>query len=73
MFTPFDSWAGLLKHINEGKTLYYNAPLDRLPVRVSVIQQFKNGKLRIKVTNHSAFCGFTIDKSHLDRLKFRAE
>lgn len=69
-FTSFASWEAVFVHINEGKTLYYHAPLDRLPVRVSVIQQFKNGKLRIKAASHSSFCGFTIDKGHLERFKF---
>lgn len=70
LFTTFASWESVLVHINEGKAIYYHAPLDRFPVRVSIIQQFKNGKLRIKVVSHSAFCGFTIDKSHLERMKY---
>jgi hypothetical protein len=70
LFDSFASWEAVLTYIDEGKTLYYHARLGLLPVRVSVIERFKNGKLRIKAASHSAFCGFTIDKGHLDRLSF---
>jgi hypothetical protein len=45
--------------------LFYQAPLDTTPRRVTVLKAYKNGKLRIQAGE----CAFTVDDGHLDRFR----
>ena len=65
-YVPFASWSDVLTHASEGRRILYHAPLDRSPCDVRVKRVFKNGKLRV---NHIINGDFTIDASHLDRMR----
>lgn len=71
VFATFGCWHGVLHAIENGVSLYYQAPLDGCPRPVFVTKRFKNGKVRVtggEVT-------FTADAFHLDRFRWldRAE
>jgi hypothetical protein len=64
----FGCWSGLLQAVKDGAILYYHAPLDVSPRRVSIVRAFKNGKLRILAGD----AVFTADPGHLDRFRWFA-
>lgn len=65
-YLTFDSWSEVRAHAAEGYRILYQAPLDHGPCDVHVIKAFKNGKLRV---SHVTAGRFTIDASHLDRMR----
>lgn len=67
MFEQFNSWEEVLVHVAKGYDIYYHPPLDRLPSKVVVVKQFKNGKLRVRRD-----WSFTIDSGHLNRIMYRS-
>ena len=68
---PFASWSEFRAHAerlmdrrHDAHRIYYQAPMDRFPRAVQVLQIFANGKVKIRAGE----LRFTIDKAHLDRL-----
>lgn len=71
-FVPFVTWSGVLGHVRAGGEVYYWAPLDYLPARVSC-HAFKNGKIKVYPPAGSGADAFTADSAHLDRFYFRRQ
>lgn len=66
------SWNEILDAARAGRPLWYQAPLDFRPVRLTVRRVFKNGKIRFNAPNVS--CDpFTADSSHADRITLTFE
>ncbi len=63
---PFASWDALLEHVKAGGDVYYGAPLDSRPVKVTIDRVYKNGKLRI-AKPAPGVDAFTADAGHLPR------
>ena len=63
---PFATWDALLEHVRAGGEVYYGAPLDSRPVKVTIDRVYKNGKLRIAKPAHDVDA-FTADSGHLPR------
>lgn len=70
-FQSFASWTELLDHITAGYSLWYHAPLDFRPRRVSAVVR-KDGKLRVYPSTTDAD-PFTADTAHLDRFRQLAD
>ena len=66
-FTTFDSWTQLTDHVRAEYALYYHAPMDYRPARVSAVIR-KDGKLRVSPI-YSDADPFTADQGHLSRFK----
>jgi hypothetical protein len=67
-FESFVSWEGLLDHVSAGYELFYQAPMDYRPARVSAVIR-KDGKLRVMPHWSSDADPFTADVDHLSRFK----
>lgn len=67
-YESFTTWTDVVDYAENPNrpALYYRAPLDCRPVRVSVRRVFKNGKIRIDPMSAHADC-FTADYTHLGR------
>lgn len=66
-FQSFSTWAELLDHISGEYPLFYHAPLDFRPRRVSAVAR-RDGKLRVYPLTNEAD-PFTADSAHLDRFR----
>lgn len=69
-FLPFDTWDQVLAHVANHYSVWYHAPLDVRPVRVSVT--LRGAKLRVYPPSNDAD-PFTADASHLERFRRRVE
>ena len=65
IFTTFPDWQTLLNFASEGGAIWYHAPLDIRPKRVSVKRRGRGRKLRVEV----GYGGFWADAGHLDRFR----
>lgn len=63
-YRAFDSWAELLGHVARSGEVYYQAPLDRHPVRVKAA--VRCNKVRVTPPSRDAD-PFTADLGHLPR------
>jgi hypothetical protein len=63
-FKGFETLRAVWLYSRSGR-VYYHAPMDCQPRAVTVLKQFKNGKLRIEAPGLT----FTADAGHLDRFK----
>lgn len=65
-FKNFNSWVDLLDHLRAGNPVWYQAPLDRFPSKVSA---YFKGK-RIRVIPWGRDCDpFLANEDHLDRFR----
>lgn len=69
-YQSFASWFELLDHVHAGYTLYYHAPLDFTPRRVTAVVR-KDGQLRVTPYWASNADPFNADRAHLDRFRKR--
>ena len=67
-YRTFASWAELLDHIKAEYELFYKAPLDFHPARVTAHVR-KDGKVRVYPHWASAADPFTADMAHLERFR----
>ena len=70
-FESFTTWTQLLDHINAGYDLWYHAPLDYRPRRISAIVR-KDGRIRVYPLTTDAD-PFTADVAHLERFRRNAD
>jgi hypothetical protein len=61
----FDTWDEVRDFATAGGILYYQAPLDREPTRVSVVAIYLNGKMRLRAGD----LRWTVDEGHLPRFR----
>ncbi len=66
-YATFPDWPTLLAHVAYNRPLFYHAPLDRSPVRVSASLR-DGGKVRVFPNSREA-SPFTADVGHLDRFR----
>ena len=57
------TWAEVRAAAEAGRPLWYKAPLDFRPARVTVVRAFKNGKLRLSCFGTT----WTADEGHAER------
>ena len=67
-YEAFARWDGLLDHIRAGYELFYHAPMDYRPRRVSAVVR-NDGQLRVYPHWSSDADPFTADAAHLARFK----
>ena len=72
LFLSFHSWAEVLAHVNAGLPIYYHAPLDFRPRRITIARVYKNGKIRV-AKPAADVDPFTADATHLDRFRYLVE
>ncbi len=71
LFLSFHTWADVLAHVNAKLPIYYHAPMDHRPRKITIARVYKNGKVR--VAKPAADCdAFTADTGHLDRFRYLA-
>lgn len=71
LFLTFHTWPEVLSHVAAGLPIYYHAPLDLRPRRITIARVYQNGKIR--VAKPTADCdAFTADAAHLDRFRYLA-
>lgn len=69
-YSSFSSWKELKDYVDDGKTVYYQAPLDRYPVRVRAHTTSHKRTAKIRVTPLSLDADpFTADSGHLSRFR----
>lgn len=66
-WSGFLTWADLLEHVDRRSALYYQAPLDLHPRRVTITRKFKNGKLRVC----TGTMYFTANSAHLSSFRWK--
>lgn len=69
-FVALEKWSEVLTIARDGGALWYQAPFDARPRRVSVVKVFKNGSIRIDPLSNSAD-KFTADSGHLSRFRIK--
>ena len=64
----FETFSDLLTYARSGEPLFYQAPMNRTPVRLGFSIQYKVGKKGIRITPpRSEGDPFTADVGHLTR------
>lgn len=67
-YRTFASWAELLDYINAGYDLFYLAPMEYQPARITAVVR-KDGKIRVYPHWASGADPFTADLTHLSRFR----
>lgn len=71
MLRAFPDWPAVLRHVRDGRPIWYHAPLDYRPVPVRAKLTTTSQRVRVSPCLASDADAFTADAGHLERFRYQ--